>query len=107
MSADKPKVMPLGPGEAVLVDAVGAVAARMQPSDEAGLILDVVGKLNHQQARVHRRFVLTVAQAAELIVCLTVAATTAESEVDDVDLFRREFEAAMAREQARLRADVG
>lgn len=66
----------------ILVDALGAAAARMQPTDELAVILDVEGNRNRppsagdyagEAERVEERYLLAPGQAAELIVDVILA----------------------------------
>ena len=92
-------------GDAVLVDSVGALVVRFDPSDEVGIVLDVEGKLNKLQVRDAHRYALSAGMAAELIAELIVAGQQAAAEGSALGITGRDFaaelEAAVANEQKR------
>lgn len=92
----------LGAGDAILLDALGARAIRVSPSNEVGLMLDLEGRLSKTKDRYFGRYLLSAGQAAELVASLVAAVqrTTQESP-EGVD-FAVEFERALAREQEHL-----
>lgn len=95
----------LGAGDAILLEALGARAIRVTPSNEIGLMLDLEGRLNRREDRYFSRYLLSPGQAAELVASLVAAVqrTTQESP-EGVD-FAVEFEHALAREQEHHTAD--
>lgn len=98
------KFVPLDTGDAVLLDASGAQVVRMEPSGEVGIILDLEGKLNKLDIRDVHRYVMSAGMAAELVAELVVAGQEAAargSAIAGGRGFLAEFEAAIAREQAR------
>jgi len=88
----------LDTGDAVLLDAIGAMVARLEPAGQVGIILDLEGKLNKLQVRDVHRYILSAGQAAEMVARLVDAAQHANS-IDAGSNFAEEFAAAVAREQ--------
>lgn len=97
--------VPLDPGTAVIVDAVGSKAVVLNITGEegvqTGLIFDVAGKLNKLDGRQEWRFILPVGIAAEIVASFVVAAQYA----DDIPGFQEEFSKALEREQGRIQRE--
>lgn len=96
----------LDTGDGMLVDAVGALVVRFDPSDEVGLILDLEGRLNKLEVRDAHRYILSAGMAAELIAELVVAGQQAASVGSALGItgasdFAAELDAAIAAEQKR------
>lgn len=54
-------------GGAVIVDALGSMAIQTEPKGEYGIVLDLEGKLNKQEARSDQRYLFTPGQVSELM----------------------------------------
>lgn len=98
----------LDPGSSVSVDGVASAPARIATRDEhdglIAVVIDVTGRLNHEDVRVHERLVCTWQQAGELVASVIVSATRAaqfSGEQDPADAFRQVLDAAIAREEGR------
>lgn len=94
--------VPVQPGGAILVDAVGARAVALSSPEQdkpvVGLIFDLAGKRNKLDERAEERFILPVAIAAEIVAEFVVAANMAAETPE----FAAEFGAALQRHQERL-----
>jgi pheromone shutdown protein TraB len=102
----EPRREPLDTGDGVLVDAVGALVVRFDPSDQVGIVLDLEGRLNKLQIRDAHRYLLSAGMAAELIAELIVAGHQAARAGSRLGItggadFAAELEAAIANEQQR------
>lgn len=96
----------LDTGDGMLVDAVGALVVRFDPSGEVGLVLDLEGRLNKLEVRDAHRYLLSAGMAAELIAELVVAGQQAASVGSALGMtgasdFAAELETAIAAEQKR------
>ncbi len=67
-------------GDVVLLDATGAQVVKFDPNGEAGIVLDLEGRLNKLQIRDVHRYALSAGMAAELIADLVVAGQQAAME---------------------------
>ena len=92
----------LGAGDAILLEALGARAIRVTPSDEIGLMVDLEGRLNRREDRHFGRYLLSPGQAAELVASLVAAVQRTTQESPEGLGFAVEFERALAREQEHL-----
>lgn len=107
---------PPAPGEtidippcgAVLLDTLGAVAIRVEPENDLGLLVELGGRLNKSDVRRTTGFLVTAAHAAELIANIVVAVQHLRAAGDPAALaFNDELERALERERERLGAVEG
>lgn len=94
------EIVDLPPGGAIMLDALGAKAILTQPTvrsaqPQLGIVLDLEGKLNKLPQREHRRFLLSVGQAAELAAELAVRS----SQAGRLEEFNSELESAVERKR--------
>lgn len=102
MSAGEFIAIALGPGEAVILDMLGAEAIETQPAGETAILLELGGRLNKSADRWRGKFLMSAPQSAELIATIVVAARRGGSTE-----WIAEFDAALEREQQRLAAVDG
>lgn len=83
-----------GDEDVVIVEKLGTAAIRTQPHNELAVVMDVGGRLNKQNERRERRFIMSPEIAAELVADIVVSAT-------EFPEFAAELDIAIQRERER------